>query len=305
MTTRHTEAVEAGTILHGLEQDGIAVLPHFLSGEQLGRMQAAFQLALDRLKVNTTPGFEKTDTHRDMIEDVLALEQGFVDAALHPLVQSTLRSYIGPEFQLVEAKGWLSRPTRRDFHGWHGDEWYDKTKVTDRIPREVKLAIYLTDVDSGQFEYVRGSHQQEAPRQYANAEVGTKVTGEVIRVLGPAGTACLFDTSGVHRQGVPILKRRHAVFLNYHETRLPLQPSDVKGNRYHPLILNAAFLGGLTQEDFRILGFGDTTNYRPGYVRPPMFPRLEAMYRRQLLLALQARELSVRVGLRLKRILKV
>ena len=303
MPTQHAEAVDAGAILQALEQDGIAILPNFLSGERLGRMQAAFRHALERLKVNTTPGFEKTETHRDMVEDVLALEQGFVDAALHPLVQDTLRAYIGPEFQLVEAKGWLSRPTRRDFHGWHGDEWYDKTKVTDRIPREVKLAIYLTDVDSGQFEYVRGSHQQEAPRQYANAEVGTKVTGDVIRVMGPAGTACLFDTSGVHRQGVPILKPRHAVFLNYHETRLPLQPSDVKGNRYHPLILNAAFLGGLTQEDSRILGFGDTTNYRSGYTRPPMFPGLEGMYRRQLLLALQARELSVRGRLILKRIL--
>lgn len=303
MLTTQAKATDAGPILQALEHDGIAVLPNFLSGERLALMQGAFCLALEQLKVNTTPGFEKTDTHRDMVEDVLALQQGFVDAALHPLVQETLRSYIGPDFQLVEAKGWLSRPTRRDFHGWHGDEWYDKTEVTDRIPREVKLAIYLTDVDSGQFEYVRGSHQKEAPRQYANAEVGTKVAGEVVRVLGPAGTACLFDTSGVHRQGVPILKPRHAVFLNFHESKLPLQPSDVTGNRYHPLSLNAAFLGGLSQEDFRILGFGDKTNYRPGYTRPPMFPGLEGVYRRQLLLALQIRELSVRVRLRLKRIL--
>ena len=48
---------------------------------------------------------------------------------------------------------------------------------------------------------------------------------------------------------------------------MPLQQEDVEYYRYHPLLLNAAFLGGVTAEDQRILGFGNQTNYRPGYVR--------------------------------------
>ena len=303
MSTLTAPATPAQSVLAALEQDGIALLPGFVTGERLARMQAAFQLALRHLQINTTPGYQKTELQRDMVEDVLALEQGFVDAALDPLVQEVLRGYIGPEYQLVEAKGWLSRPTRKDFHGWHGDEWYDKTKVTDRIPREVKLVVYLTDVSSGQFEYVKGTHQQTAPRVYSNAEVGSSVQGEVVKVVGPAGTGCLFDTSGVHRQGVPILAPRQAVFLNYHETRYPLQPSDIKGNRYHPLILNAAFLGNRTAEDFRVLGFGDTTNYRPGHVRPARFPRLDAWYRQQLLAAIRVANLGARISGRLKRLL--
>ena len=304
MLTHADISAEAAPVLARLEQDGIAILPGFLSGERLAGMRRAFEHALQQLRLNTTPGYEKTEIHRDMVEDVLALDQGFVDAALHPLVQETLRAYIGPEFQLVEAKGWLSRPTRRDFHGWHGDEWYDKTKITDRIPREVKLAIYLTDVDSGQFEYVRGSHQKEAPRLYGNAEVGTKVQGEVVLVRGRAGTGCLFDTSGVHRQGVPMLRPRHAVFLNYHESRVPLQASDVKGNRYHPLLLNSAFLGDLDDEDRRILGFGDKTTLRAGYTRPAQFPKLDTLYRFQTLVALHIKDFAVRVQHRVKRVLK-
>lgn len=302
MTTTTAPATPAQTALQALERDGIAILPNFVSGERLAAMQAAFRLALQHLKINTTPGYEKTEPLRDMVEDVLLLDQGFVDAALDPLVQEVLGAYIGPEYQLVEAKGWLSRPTRRDFHGWHGDEWYDKTKVTDRIPREVKLVVYLTDVESGQFEYVKGTHQKEAPRHYANAEVGAAIQGEVVQVRGPAGTGCLFDTSGVHRQGVPMLAPRHAIFLNYHETRFPLQPSDIKGNRYHPLLLNAAFLGDRTSEEFRVLGFGDKTNYRPGYVRPARFPRMERLYTWQLTTALKVAEFSGRVTGRLKRL---
>ncbi len=42
--------------------------------------------------------------------------------------------------------------------------------------------------------------------------------------------------------------------------------------RYHPLLLNAALLGGLDTEDYRILGFGDKTNYKPDFARPPAYP---------------------------------
>lgn len=294
----------ATSVVQRLEADGIVLLPGFLEGQHLAAMQAAFRQALGRLRINVASGFEKSELYRDMVEDVLMLDQGFVDAALHPTVTQTLREYIGPGYQLVEAKGWLSYPTRRDFHGWHGDEWYDKTRVTDHIPREVKLAFYLTDVESGYFEYVRGTHQREAPRYYRNTEVGSTVTGEIVQARGPAGTAILFDTSGVHRQSVPILLPRHAAFYNYHDSSIPLQPSDLKGNRYHPLLLNAAFLGGLSDEDRRVLGFGDQTNHRPGYVRPSQSPLLDKGYRACLQATLKLGDLGTRIGGRVKRLLK-
>ena len=41
-------------------------------------------------------------------QDVTA--QGFVDVALHPLVQAVVRAYVGPDYALCEAKGWRSLP---------------------------------------------------------------------------------------------------------------------------------------------------------------------------------------------------
>ena len=301
----HTHAAEpaATSVTDQLARDGIVVLPRFIEGEPLAGMQHAFAHALARPRINLVSGYEKSELHRDMVEDVLMLDQGFVDAAVHPLVTRTLAEYIGDGYQLVEAKGWMSYPTRRDFHGWHGDEWYDKAKITDHIPREVKLAIYLTDVDSGFFEYVAGTHQHEAPRFYKSAEVGSAVKGQTVQARGPAGTAVIFDTSGVHRQSVPILKHRHAVFYNYHDPSVPLQSSDIKGNRYHPLLLNAALLGNLTQEHRRVLGFGDPRNHRPLYSRPSGTPRLDRLYRKWLQMALVLDDFGARVGGRVKRIL--
>jgi hypothetical protein len=264
-------------VLASLERDGIAVLENFLTTDQLQSMRAAFDGRLQQVRWNDIDGYEKKERFRHMIEDVLTLEQGFVDAALHPLVKETLQEYIGENYRLAEAKGWKSLPTRKDFHGWHGDAWYDQTKV-DYIPREVKLAVYLTDVQSGYFEYVRGSHQKQPPHPLRNREVARISKSMVMQVKGPAGTGFLFDTSGIHRQSVPILESRYAVFYDYHDASVPLQKEDVDYYRYHPLLLNAAFLGNLSDEDYRILGFGDKQNYFPTFTRRQRYPRLQRMF---------------------------
>jgi hypothetical protein len=77
----------------------------------------------------------------------------------------------------------------------------------------------------------------------------------------------MFDTSAVHRQSIPILEPRQAVFFGYHNPSIALQPDDIAYYRYHPLLLNAAFLGNLSLEDHRILGFGNKTNFQPAFQR--------------------------------------
>jgi len=250
-----------------LETNGIVILPNLLTGAQLQEMQVSFNARLKRMRWNNFDGYEKTEKFRHMVHDVLLLDQGFVDAALHRDVIAILRDYLGDQFELVEAKGWKSLPTKRDFHGWHGDAWYDQDSVRDWIPREVKLAVFLTDVASGGFIYVKGTHGQHHPKPLSRDEARALPPERFVEVTGAAGLAFLFDTSGFHRQSIPILKERNAVFYAYHDPTVPLQREDVEYYRYHPLQLNAAFLGHLTGEDQRVLGFGNTNNFQRGYER--------------------------------------
>ncbi len=261
-----------------LDQNGIIILHDLLPANRLQSMQRSFESRLARMCWNDSEGYQKTEFHRHMVQDVLTLDQGFVDLALHPLVKEVLSSYLGSTYQLVEAKGWLSHPTKRDFHGWHGDAWYDQRVIRD-IPREVKVAIYLTDVKTGAFHYIRGSHRKQHPRNVQSSEVQDVPSSRIVEAIGQAGTVILFDTSGIHRQGMPILEPRQAVFLNYHDPAIPLQKEDRDYYRYHPLVLNAAFLGSLSAEDCRILGFGDKRNYIPAFTRSPQHPRLESVFK--------------------------
>jgi hypothetical protein len=250
-----------------LEENGIVVIPNLLTTEQLHGMQVSFNARLKRMRWNNFDGYEKTERFRHMVHDVLLLDQGFVDVALHQDVISILREYLGDEFELVEAKGWKSLATNRDFHGWHGDAWYDQEQVRDRIPREVKLGVYLTDVTTGGFVYVKGTHGQQHPKPLSREEARVLPREHFAEVTGPAGMAFLFDTSGLHRQSVPILMERNAVFYAYHDPSVPLQQEDIDYYRYHPLQLNASFLGNLSEEDRHVLGFGNSTNFQRGYER--------------------------------------
>ena len=287
-------------LLVDLEHDGISLMPDFLSQAQLESVVTAFESRLRHQRWNDVDGYEKTMSYRHMVNDILAVDQGFVDAALHPGVAEALREYLGHDYELVEAKGWKSLPTKRDFHGWHGDAWYDQDKVAS-IPREVKLGIYLTDVNSGFFEYVRGSHRKQAPRQFRSGELAID-PAQVVQARGRAGSAFLFDTTGIHRQSVPILERRYAVFFNYHSPSIPLQKEDVEYYRYHPLLLNAALLGDLSAEQRRVLGFGNKRNYIHAYVAKERYPKLHRAYEATFDLQIFLDGFSGRVRERLHRI---
>ena len=260
------DVADSNQLASKLENDGVVLLPQLLPSSTLRAMQAAFDTRLQTLRWNNFDGYQKTEPYRHMVEDVLLLEQGFVDLVLHPLVKGVLNEYLGHQYELTEAKGWKSLPTKRDFHGWHGDAWYDQS-LTIEIPREVKLAIYLSDVRSGGFNYIKGTHRKQHPRLVRNHEVDQFTGSQIAELYGPAGTAFLFDTSGIHRQSVPMLDERRACFFNYHDPSVALQKEDLVGYRYHPLLLNAAFLGNLSEQDQRILGFGNKTNFNPAFVR--------------------------------------
>ena len=292
---------QAESLASELEQNGVVMLPSLLTAEQLRGMQSAFAVRLKRLRWNQFDGYQRTEPYRLMVEDVLLVDQGFVDLALHPLVNEIAARYLGPKYELTEAKGWESLPTKRDFHGWHGDTWYDQT-VEKKIHREIKLAMYLTDVRSGAFNVIKGTHQTQHPHNLKRPEIKELPMSDRIELMGPAGTAFLFDTTSVHRQGIPMFEPRQAIFYAYHDPSVPIQDEDIYYNRYHPLLLNAAFLGGLSHEDQRILGFGNKTNFQPAFTRHDNPPLIYRAYSASLSLSLRLQQFRERMTARWRRL---
>ncbi len=287
-----------------LDMNGLVVLPSVISAEQLREMQHAFAARLQRVRWNNFDGYQRTEIYRHMVEDVLLLAQGFVDLALHPLVKGLLSRYLGSSYQLTEAKGWRSLPTNYDFHGWHGDMWYEQ-QAGAPIHREVKLAMYLTDVRSGAFRFIKGSHRKQHPHILTRAEADALPMSEQVELKAAAGTVFMFDTSIIHRQSIPLVEPRQAIFYAYHDPSVTLQQEDIDYYRYHPLLLNAAYLGDLSAEDQRILGFGDKRNYQRAFVRNQRPTLLHRMVAAAHGAQLRTEQLRKRINARLQRSLRL
>ena len=249
----------ADDLLEALERDGVVALPPMLGAEALAGLQQSFERVLERPAFNTWYGYERNEKWRILVENALTVDPAVVRLALHPLLKSVLRRYIGPGFALTEARGWRTIRTTIDFHGWHNDAWYDEAAVDpNRRPREVKLGIYLTDVESGHFSYIPGTHDRAGPARHWSPREVEPMLSRRRDMLGKAGSAFLFDTAGVHRQTAPVLEPRNVLFLTFHNPSVRIQALDREFGRYRPLLLNAAFLPPMDDEDRAILGFGVT-----------------------------------------------
>ena len=87
--------------------------------------------------------------------------------------------------------------------------------------RFLKLFVYLLDVeqDCGPHIYVRGSHTQDGcyeRRRHLDDEVERIFGSERIHTfMGPAGTAFIEDTFGLHKGSLPTEKRRLLLQIRY------------------------------------------------------------------------------------------
>ncbi len=169
MTSTSTNLSHRNAVVAALEHDGIALVPGLVRPDALLAMQAAYRRVLGHLSWNTTRGYHQSDLHRRMVDDILTLDPAFQELGLHSQVQEILRDYLGPSYVLTEVKGWETVIAKRDFHGWHNDAWYDHR--LPEVPREVKLGLYLTDVETGFFSYIKGTHVNNRHRHWNDRQI--------------------------------------------------------------------------------------------------------------------------------------
>ncbi|MGE0332237.1 MAG: phytanoyl-CoA dioxygenase family protein [Ramlibacter sp.] len=133
-------------------------------------------------------------------EDLLGCRE-LVDLANHPLVLDAVGEVLG------------TRPTIGLFLAWWtlGENFSGQLQYDDAYHRDVddfrfvKLFVYLTDTDehNGAHSFVRGSHRSELFTRrgiISDEQVRAHFPAQdIVTVKGPAGTAFLEDTWGIHR----------------------------------------------------------------------------------------------------------
>lgn len=129
-----------------------------------------------------------------------------------PRVLDIVSRWLGGAPTLAAIRVWWSTPA--------GDGTPEHAELFHRDAddlRFVKLFVYLTDVgdDTGPHMFVVGSHRADKLaeiRRYSDEEVAAAFgTDAIRRFTGPAGTAFLEDTYGMHR-GIPPVAGPRLIF---------------------------------------------------------------------------------------------
>jgi hypothetical protein len=171
-----------------------------------------------------------------------------MDLANDPCILSVAKRFLGATPTLSNVTMWWSlagRSAPKEAQLFHRDR--------DDL-RFCKLFFYLTDVDmeSGPHVYVRGSAQDERLREHrrlSDDEVtATFGADRVTHVCGPAGSAFLVNTYGIHKGLLP--KSRDRLLLQLQYSLLPIgreryerTPKIRDEGRYDPYV-NRLFLEG-------------------------------------------------------------
>ncbi len=242
-----------------LKDQGVVVLPDLIISEQLSAIRNAFECQLQQPSFNAWQGYHQTDRRRLMVDQLLTVEQGFVDVVLLSLLQILVKRYLGESACLQEAKGWQSLPFKDDFHPLHRDEWYCRDHYNEqKKPMSLKLGLYLDDVDSGAFAYIPGSHRDVRDEHGIIDEQSPPTL-----VTGKAGTVFLFDPEGLHQQSFPNFKKRNAAFFHFFTSDIVLSQNFIRWGRFRQLLIESSYLHSCTPEQLAFLGIGRQPSTHP------------------------------------------
>lgn len=201
-----------------LAEDGILPLASLVSARDVADMRGYFEARESsdpyrpKLGRFVAPAAAPPETHVAYYdnEQVIAAPHA-LRIANDPRVIGPVGDYLGAKPTISYMAAWWSMPRRGAAE--HAELYH---RDVDDL-RFVKLFVYLTDVDegSGPHNFVRGSPSQAKLteiRRYSNDEVsGAFDAGDLLRLTGPAGTAFLENTYGLHR-GEPPAERPRLLF---------------------------------------------------------------------------------------------
>ena len=176
------------------KEDGYVVVENAIAGDDLSRLQNAFDDGLAAAKpawLDNVAAGSQSSSFLD-IPNPYEQDEVFLDITDHPSTLGILRDFLGED---MLARGMTARAVPQSpisYVGWHPD------LHRDNFPLNIKVQIYVNDVgeERGAFAYVPGSHKEGAG-PYPGVKRLDAMPG-IKPLPGKAGTAVIFNCYGWH-----------------------------------------------------------------------------------------------------------
>lgn len=204
------------------EDNGVLFLEDAMVGDDLARLQDAFDRCADEAKKDWLEGIAngtRPAAHFD-IPNALEKDDAFIDLIDHPSWYGYLMDFADEDLILLAPQVRTLPVMPISYVGWHPD-------VPHTTPLHMKVQIYVDDVptNGGAFGYVPGSHKPDAGTCPVVRPLDTMPGHKVYP--GKAGDAVLFNSYGWHTSMVnSTMNPRKSIILIYEKWSKDRIPTD-------------------------------------------------------------------------------
>lgn len=181
------------------------------------------------------------------LNQVLGRSKAAYDLITSDAILDIAEAALGPQFRLVNKRYYTTGDGMR--MQWHRDNKSPFDRVEPR--RGLLCMLYLTDVEHGAFQFVRGSHGDEPEREdpdFADDHVARRYGGRVETLPGPAGSLVFCRLETIHRAApMPAGAAARSTLL----IQIDAEPTMAEA-----VLINTSFVDRLDDRRRYFLGFG-------------------------------------------------
>jgi len=144
---------------------------------------------------------------------------------------------------------------------WHTDNRYysvaEKESTNTKTSGLIFLS-YISDVEDGEFQYIKGSHLWSGKNKYndyTQEYINKNFSKNVVSFKKPKGSIIIYDTFGIHRAKPSKNKNfvRKSLFFQVDEE---LHDLDIAGHVSEPILIKTEYLKKFDDRIKLFLGFG-------------------------------------------------
>ena len=237
-------SVPDATIVKAIKTDGLFCAPAALTENFLSSICEDVELTGYGLNRNwISPVYTRDQL---FLCHMFAVSQSFIKFSTHSRFFKLFDQILGSSYRLKNHRYY-------ETYGGHHMQWHTDNKRDDvfaHIPGLIVIA-YISDVEDGEFQIVRGSQKWSAENGYSDYTdqfVEQNCHKDILSFNGPRGTLIIYDTHCIHR-AKPVKKggfvRKSILFQ-----------VDAALDACEPLLINPEYIDNLDERMKRYLGFG-------------------------------------------------
>ncbi len=244
--------ISSTEIADQIKKIGFFKLENALTSEFISNIETDVNKSGLSLNNNGIGGVYFTHGNQFFLTHMLASSKNFYNYCTNAKVINFCKEIFGNQFRLKALRYY------ENFGGqqmmWHTDNrLYEKNKKgeTHSTSPGIIFLAYVSDVEDGEFQYIKGSHiwsGENTHHDYSVKFIEQNYEKDIVGFKGKKGTILIYNSWGVHR-AKPTKNKNFARKTLFFQVEKDINHSE-------PILLNSEFISEVNDDIKMYLGFG-------------------------------------------------